>query len=473
MSEAKRLHPAAVIENLVKNISQLIKLIIGPFVVIATSPLSKKWLLITGLIGLFIYISTAILSWLRFQYTVQDHELRIEQGIFSRRKTYIPQERIQSVQVSAGIVQRIFGLVKLEVQTASGASQAKAILPAITKTEAISLQNFLQLSVTSPELPPDEHMPSLEKKLGRKELIITATTSNGIGVVLLGGLAFLSQINQYIPDEDIYTKIGNYLINFAGEAGLIYILAVFLLLLMAWILSILGTLISIGGFSLSRLEDRLLVERGLIEKRQINIPLNRIQAIKISAGILRQPFGLKTIYVISAGYGDKGSNETLVFPLLAQKNLSDFLNTFLPEYSLEKSYTNLPTAAKNSYRMILTIPILLIVLPVLVFLKYGFLILFLPILAFFWGTKQHKDAGWKITEEQLSIRYRTLGLHTFLLKQNKIQSITLKEKPWQKRKELQALKLMIASKNGGTQVNLKGISKKNGLEIINWFKAKK
>ncbi|HZJ84110.1 MAG TPA: PH domain-containing protein [Syntrophomonadaceae bacterium] len=471
MSKAKRLHPAAVIEILIKNISRLIKIIIGPFVVIASSPLSKKWLLVTGLIGLLLYVIVSVLSWLRFHYTVHNDELRIEQGIFSRHKTYIPLERIQSVQISAGIVQRIFALVKLEVQTAGGSSQAEATLSAISKKEASRLQNILQLSVITPDSSAVEAYQYQEKNLGIKNLIIAATTSNGIGVVLLGGLALLSQVNQYIPDEDIYTRIGNYLVSFAGQPGLIYLLAVFLLFLFAWLLSIIGTVISIGGFSISRLEDRLLVERGLIEKRQISIPLHRIQAVKVSTGIIRQPFGLAAIHVISAGHGDKGSNETLIFPLLTSKELFDFLHTFLPEYSLEKSYIGLSRAARNRYRMILTIPTLLLVLPIVVFLKYGFLALFLPALSFLWGLRQFEDAGWNITNGQLSIRYRTLGLKTFLLRGHKVQTISLEQNPWQRRKNLKALSVMIASKVGGTKIGIKGIDEKDGDKILTWFRG--
>ncbi len=470
MSKAKRLHPAAVIEILIKNISRLVKIIIGPFVVILSSPLGKKWLLATGIIGLVLYVIGAILSWLRFSYTVHNDELRIEQGIFYRRKTYIPLERIQSMQISAGIVQRVFGLVKLEVQTAGGGNQAEATLSAIARKEASRLQNTLRPAVATLDSPAEETRQDLERSLGIKGLMVAATTSNGIGVVLVGGLALLSQVNQYVPDEDIYTRIGNYLVSFADQPGLIYLLAIFLLLLLAWLLSIIGTVISMGGFSISRLEDRLLVERGLIEKRQINIPLNRIQAVKISAGILRQPFGLATIYVISAGHGDKGSNATLIFPLLTNKGLLEFLQTFLPEYSLEKSYNGLSGAAQNRYRMILTIPTLLLVLPIVVFLKYGFLALFLPVLSFFWGIKQFKDAGWKITNEQLSIRYRTLGLNTFLLKSHKVQTISLAQNPWQERKNLKALTVMIASKVGGTKIGIKGIDEQDGDSILAWFR---
>lgn len=109
MYDLERLHPAAVIENLIRNIYKFFQILIGPLVIIATSPLSKRWLVIIAIVGLGAYFLISILSWYRFRYAVYNEELRIEYGILARRKTYIPIERIQSMQITTGIVQRIFG----------------------------------------------------------------------------------------------------------------------------------------------------------------------------------------------------------------------------------------------------------------------------------------------------------------------------------------------------------------------------
>ncbi|NLJ71639.1 MAG: PH domain-containing protein [Syntrophomonadaceae bacterium] len=470
MYDLERLHPAAVIENLIRNIYKFFQILIGPLVIIATSPLSKRWLVIIAIVGLGAYFLISILSWYRFRYAVYNEELRIEYGILARRKTYIPIERIQSMQITTGIVQRIFGLVKVDVQTAGGSSEAKASLSAITKEQASKLQAQLNIIKHSTDMNEKISVIKNKKHLTLKTLLIAATTSNGIGVVLVGGLAVLSQINQHLPNEDIYTKIGESIINYAGDTVWIYLLSLLFILILAWILSIIGTIISIGGFTISRLEDRLLVQRGLIEKREISIPLNKIQAIKIVEGILRQPFGLATIQVVSAGIGSKSTNDTIAFPLLAKKEIPNFLAEFLPEYKTEITYTPLAKAAQNRYRLILTIPTLLAVIPILCFFNYGFLALLIAVLAWFWGKKQYKDAGINIEEEQIAIRYRLIGLNTYLIKHSKIQAIKLKQNPFQKRKNIKAIEVYIASSRAGSTVGLTGIKSSKGDEILNWYR---
>lgn len=470
MCNLERLHPAAVIENLIRNIYKFFQVLIGPLLIIATSPLGKKWLVIIVIVGLGAYILIAMLSWYCFSYTVYNEELRIEYGILARRKTYIPIERIQSMQITTGIVQRIFGLVKVDVQTAGGSTKAEASLSAITKEQALKLQ--AQLNIFNHPTDMNEKISVIKNKkhLTLNTLLIAASSSNGIGVVLVGGIAILSQINQHLLNEDIYTKIGESIINYAGDTVWIYILGILLILILAWILSIIGTIISIGGFSVSRLEDRLLVERGLIEKKEINIPLKKIQAVKITESILRQPFGLATIQVVSAGMGDKSANDTLIFPLLAKKEIPNFLAEFLPEYKTEITYTPLAKAAQNRYRLILTIPTLLAVIPILCFFNYGFLALLIAVLAWFWGKKQYKDAGINIEEEQIAIRYRLIGLNTYLIKHSKIQAIKLKQNPFQKRKNIKAIEVYIASSRAGTTARLTGIEASKGDEILNWYR---
>ena len=90
-------------------------------------------------------------------------------------------------------------------------------------------------------------------------------------------------------------------------------------LLLAWFLAIAGTVLAYNGFTLSREGDFLYIKRGLLERREATIPLSRIQAIRITEGILRQPFGLAALRVESAGYGEDAGVSTMLFPASAPR----------------------------------------------------------------------------------------------------------------------------------------------------------
>ena len=70
---------------------------------------------------IIVFFITGIIKWKRFVYWFEDDELRIEYGLFVKKKRYIPFHRIQSLDYTEGILHRPLKLVKVKVETAGGA----------------------------------------------------------------------------------------------------------------------------------------------------------------------------------------------------------------------------------------------------------------------------------------------------------------------------------------------------------------
>ncbi|MFL6516790.1 MAG: PH domain-containing protein, partial [Bacillus sp. (in: firmicutes)] len=111
MSKPKRLHPIAILGYMGKRIKNFIFPIAAfTFSVIRDSGRPLLFALGVSLIAIIIIFISSLLSWLRYTYQLEQDELRIKDGIFIRKKRYIPYERIQSIDLSEGILQRLFGL---------------------------------------------------------------------------------------------------------------------------------------------------------------------------------------------------------------------------------------------------------------------------------------------------------------------------------------------------------------------------
>ena len=81
----------------------------------------------------------------------------------------------------------------------------------------------------------------------------------------------------------------------------------------AWLLSIAGSLVIYGGFEIESDGERLRIRRGLVRRRTATVPLDRIHAVRLVEGPLRQPFGLLAVRMEVAGYGsDAGASGTLL-----------------------------------------------------------------------------------------------------------------------------------------------------------------
>ncbi|UOK58230.1 PH domain-containing protein [Bacillus sp. OVS6] len=192
MSEPKRLHPASAILTFFKQLKDGI----FPVIVLFFVNDYKIYFFIGLAVILIAMIIYSIISWMKYTYRIEENELRIEFGIFVKKKRYIPIERIQSINESAGIIQQIFGLVKLQLETAGGGAEAEAVLTAVTKEEARRINTALA-ERKNEMVDPDEAAMTIKEdktyltyKIGVKELLVAASTSSGIGVVLSAAFAF-------------------------------------------------------------------------------------------------------------------------------------------------------------------------------------------------------------------------------------------------------------------------------------------
>ena len=143
-----------------------------------------------------------------------------------KKKRYIPFDRIQSLDYTEGILHRPFKLVKVKVETAgsSTSKKAEAELTAITKEAAERIEREIAdaksgkrvLRVEDGEDAvefPIEEEPQAKPifKMSAKDLLILATTSGGIGIILSGAAIFLSQFAELIPFEWMYEELSGFI----------------------------------------------------------------------------------------------------------------------------------------------------------------------------------------------------------------------------------------------------------------------
>ncbi|HPF44839.1 MAG TPA: PH domain-containing protein [Syntrophomonadaceae bacterium] len=472
MYEPQRLHPLSILDYLIKNIYSLLKGLLPLFLVALADAGIRKWFLLAVPFLLVLFVVYGVLYWLRYVFYLRGQELRLEYGVFVRKQRYIPIERIQSVQISAGILQRLLGVVKIQVETAGAGNQAEFVLSALPRQKAETLREILQAGRQIPD-QAEQVPPAAEYRLSPRRLLLLATTSNGIGVVLSALLAAVSQLDDFFSDLNIWIKIGQYVENLAAGKISMFILVIVILFLFAWLISLAGSLIRFSGFRLTRDGDNIRISRGLLEKQQLTLPVKRLQAVKVVEGILRQPFGMLSVQVISISNsaGAKGEGNVL-FPLLPHSRLHHYLQQMLPEFAVISDIKGLPASARRRYLLVNTLPALLIAILSAIFLPWGYLAFIIVPLAAWLGNAQYRSAGWLIDTDRLVLRTRTLGRVTTIVPRRKIQSMSVSQNFFQKRLGLASLRINTASGLGAAVVQVKGMDERTCQDIIQWFSAR-
>ena len=74
-------------------------------------------------------------------YAERDDDLLVRRGVMIRRLSVVPYGRMQFVDVTAGPVERSFGLATVRMHTAAAASDAR--IPGLTAAEAARLRDNL------------------------------------------------------------------------------------------------------------------------------------------------------------------------------------------------------------------------------------------------------------------------------------------------------------------------------------------
>lgn len=476
MSEPKRLHPIAAVVNTLRQLKELVIPFLI-FVVFGSRGTNWDFFYFIGSIGVVVLVLVyGVLSWYRFTYRIEQGELRIEYGLIVRKKRYIPFDRIQSLDISEGILQRVFSLVKVKVETAGsggmGLQDGEAVLTAITKQDAQAIHDYLVSIKKSGELVEGEEAPDtsddLLYKISAPELLLLATTSGGVGVVISAILAFVFQFEEFIPYEQIFNGVEQFI-----QSGVIIVsIVVFLGFLLAWAVALIGTMLKYANFTVRKVDNDLVITRGLLEKRQFTIPLKRIQAVRISENLIRQPLGYASAFVESAGGSalDQESSKVLILPIVKKKKILSLLEPHLTDYHFRVNISPAPRRAYRRYLLKGWLFMLPIIVAAIWFLKpWGYGALFLLAFSALWSYLNYKDAGWSLDEGMLTFRYRNIVKNTVYMRKNKVQSFSVKESFFQRKKKLATVEAIVKSGHGGAGGKVVDLEKEHVDRMYHWY----
>lgn len=482
MFEPRKLHPISALINFVKTLKDAaFPLIVVIF--INGSPFSGEWnwvpLAIWGGL-LVIVLGSGVIRWLRFSYWMEDGELRIEYGLIFRKKRYIPVERIQSLDFSEGIFHRPLKLVKISVETAgaTGTQGAEAELTAITREEAKELETliFQQKRAAQEEESVEEDTgeqpvePPRQKVFGMtmKDLVLMAVTSGGAGVVISGVAVFFSQFMDILPVGAIYEE----LLDWIQVGVLMVAVTVLFVLLIAYGISILLTIMRYAYFSVYLEEEDLIITRGWLEKKQMTIPLNRIQGVRIDENLIRQPLGYASVTIISAGGSvlQNDEHQLKLLPMIRKKEIEGVLQMILEDYQVVGDFKQPPARSKYRYMIRQSWLGVAAAVPVSIyFYPYGLLAVPAVLGLAGFGLLAYKDAGWAIHGTQLSLRSRNIIKQTYLMKRFRIQAASKKQTLLQKRAGLSTIQVTLTSGGGGAVARCYYLEEKETDSVLDWY----
>ncbi|UTR09681.1 PH domain-containing protein [Evansella sp. LMS18] len=499
MNKWRRQHSAAIFIGFLSNLKEVFITMIAVLIFGQSSQAGGALfytILFAGI--LIVSLVSGIIKWWTFRYQLLEDELQVRQGLIFRKKRYIRKERVQSIDINANLLQRLFELVELRIETAGGGGEPEFRLIALGKEEAAAIKRELLIKEHSPvsetdesetsavlteetetdsasETPAvmDDEIPETEEeegtykwKLSPQRLIAAALTSSGIGIAATFVAAIVSQVQQFIPPF-LYERMIGWIIH---SSVMLIGFWIVVILLIGWLITIIRTVLKYGYFTIRKKDDEIHISRGVLEQRQLTLSANKITAVRLVQNLLRQPFGYTAVYVESKGGGRKDEDlSTILIPLCKMKEVDTLLSDILPEYAVKREYSSLPKESLRRYMLRLLMPALAAAALITYFAPFGWISLFLPVVAAAYGYWQYIDAGIGNGSGMVWIRSRSVARSEVIVPRKRIQAMTSTQNILQKFDDLFTIHVSIITSIVGKTFSLKHIGKEQRDNQFQWY----
>ena len=340
----RRLHPASPFIGLVLHLRQLV-LPLGVSLVLGRDN-DSGWQRNLILIGIPLVLALLqLLAWRRFSYRVEGGALIVDSGVVQRRHREIPIDRIHHVEENAKLQHRLFGVVRLQIDSGGGESGAEISLDALSRSEAARLRAFLEGRPADPgpiirSSSADAASPLV--RIGVGSLIVAGVT-NVPFVATLGVLGSVSQLIDDVSNEFLVSTAERIPPNAVGAASVVTAFA------LAYVIGAGGaSVLANYGYVLHRDGHELRTQRGLLDRRRAVVDLRKLTVLRMDETIMRRALRLCSLRLqtISGGSGKSGV-ASLSVPILPYGELPRVVAALMPLASPLPELKRHPAAARR------------------------------------------------------------------------------------------------------------------------------
>ncbi|SER42588.1 PH domain-containing protein [Salipaludibacillus aurantiacus] len=516
MNDWKRQHPASIFISFLSNLKQMIITLIAVFIFGQSAQAANPIFYFIFFTGILLFsVLNGFVSWWKFYYNLQFDELQIKQGLIFKKNRFIRKDRIQSIDINAKLVQRLFGLVEVKIETAGGGGEPEFRIVALKREEALKIKSKLlnkhPASATSHDLNTsenegpaeetteeetfqeggvtkdseaaavhlaedelDDHLeetieetePDEQWELGSRRLVIAALTSSGVGIAATFIAAVVSQAPQFLPEWLLDQVIGWFIHSSLLLIGSLLVIILFI----AWLFTLTSTILKYGFFKIKKNGVDIHISRGVLEQRQLTLNSSRITAVRIVQSPIRQPFRYVSVYVESTGGGTKEEDlSTVLIPLCKREEVEELLGKFVPEFAFTPVYEGLPKESLRRYMIKLIAPAVALSAAATYFLPYGWFSVALPLIAAFIGYIQYRAAGITAYEDFLCIRSRALSKTEVILPKRRIQDFESSQNVLQKMDDLYTVHVSVLTSLMGKTFSLRHVSGRQIEDRYAWY----
>lgn len=286
-------------------------------------------------------------SWRHMGYRFDAREFSFFSGIFSKKRVHVPYVRVQSVNHRAGIMQRIFGVCTVTVDTAGGAANKQVRIPyvGLGTFERIRAELFCRKAAVqagcedrltyhapagqdarkqagAPQRPTADHAPvppTTSAPVPPGTSARPASSSNVLDEAAAPVIDWRGAFGGATPTAEqpafrygltnaelvlasvSHTSTVGALVAFViaavelialfGGMGALFLPAVLTVAALGWAAGVARVMLTYGGFTAQRTGTHIQVEYGVLRRRSSGIDVARVQSVVVRQSFVRRLLG--------------------------------------------------------------------------------------------------------------------------------------------------------------------------------------
>jgi putative membrane protein len=256
-----------------------------------------------------------LIAWLRylnftFYLDPEAEEFILQEGVLGKTKTVIALDKIQQVNITQNLVQRIIGVHALEIDTA-GTQKQEAVIRAVSHPLALALKARLLEGERKPDVRPSggaeiqETQPLMEIGLGSLFKVgITANYVRSFWILFVFVMTMYDHARQLVGAGSLNTAHIRHFVVRQSAVTLISVVVIGFLSIVI-ITNLLRIIITYYGYRIAKQQGSLLLSFGLINTKSTIVRPERVQTVSIVQNWLQ-----KKMHVLGMKVRQAGGSET-------------------------------------------------------------------------------------------------------------------------------------------------------------------
>ncbi len=441
----------------------------------------KQLIYFYGSIAIVIFVMmNSLLSYWFFRFQIIDGELLIKKGYLKKIRLSIPLDRIQTVNIKQNIFHKLLNLVAVEVDTAGG-KDVEVKFIAIKKIVADALKDEIQfnsndISKNSKDSISDDIIDNNSKEilaLSLSDVIKVGLSENHLRsfAAILGiGYWIYSQFQDYSGSQaDEFVTSSTQAISNNHISIYLWGTLLILMFLISVLFSFILSFIRFYELKLTQLSNSFKLSFGLINTKEISIPMSKIQVISWHQNPFRQVLKFETLKIKQAISSERiQKKQAIEIPACRLSHQQSIKNAIFgdTEPIFSKEYKSHWIYFLRNFLLSTCI----FVLPTIFFWwqdqEYQISLIIYEIFWALFFILSYKRRSFRISESQLEITKGHISKNIYQMQNFKIQAISFNQNILIKKRHLANITIYTAS---GDNLRIPYIPEKLAMDVYNFL----